>query len=164
MNTGWLPAWPSWSPAELSPLALAFIGDAVWELYIRDRVIASGVRRPRELHRLATRYVSAQAQARLVERLAEDLTPEERDWLRRGRNAKPGHGHRGGDVLVYRHSTGFETLLGYLYGSGQAERLHDICQRAAELLETGAAEGRPDASGRLANPDRPAGRREDDLW
>ncbi|MBX5436879.1 MAG: ribonuclease III [Alicyclobacillaceae bacterium] len=126
---------PGWSVSELSPLALAFVGDAVWELYIRNHVLSRGVRRSRDLHQKVVRYVRADTQAELIDHLMDVLTAEEQDVVRRGRNAKPGHSHRGGDVLTYRHSTGFEALLGYLYGRGQTERLQELCSLAVGLLD-----------------------------
>lgn len=124
-----------WKPNELSPLALAFIGDAVWELYARDHVLASGVRKPHQLHRMTTQYVRAGAQARLVDELAAFLSPEELDIVRRGRNAKSAHVRKNADVLEYRHSTGFEALIGYLYGSGQTSRLEQLCAQAFSVID-----------------------------
>lgn len=125
----------SWSPTEVSPLALAFIGDAVWELQVRNHVLQRGLRNPKQLHHETTRYVNAGAQAYLADLLKGELTDDERDILRRGRNAKSAHVRKSADVLQYRHSTGFEALLGFLYGSGQMERLNRICERAMELIE-----------------------------
>jgi len=125
----------AWSPTGVSPLALAFIGDAVWELQIRDRVMRRGPRSPKELHRQTTRYVKATAQAQLVDWLKDELTEPERDVIRRGRNAKSAHVRKSADVLEYRHSTGFEALIGYLYGTGQSERLNVLSERAMELID-----------------------------
>lgn len=129
------PGAASWDVRQVPALALAFMGDAVWSAYARDHVLCQGIRRPRELHRAATRYVSADAQARAVEWLMPRLTADEQDALRRGRNAKPGHAHRGGDVLTYRHATAFETLLGYLYGSGRWDRLDELCRSVLAFLD-----------------------------
>jgi ribonuclease III family protein len=124
-----------WKPEELSPLALAFIGDAVWEVYARNHVLASGVRKPNQLHRMTTQYVRAGAQARLVDELTPSLLPEEQDIVRRGRNAKSAHVRKNADVLEYRHSTGFEALIGYLYGSGQTGRLEQLCAQAFSVID-----------------------------
>ncbi|MCL6593311.1 MAG: ribonuclease III [Alicyclobacillus sp.] len=124
-----------WS-REAPVLALAYIGDAVWELVVREHVLARGIRRPGELHKAAQAYVRATTQARLTDALQPVLTPAEQEWVRRGRNAKPGHERRRTDVLVYRHSTGFETLLGYLYGSGQTERLQQVCRAALAWVDS----------------------------
>lgn len=125
-----------WNPKELSPLALAFIGDAVWEVYARDHVLARGARKPNQLHRMTTEYVRAGAQARLVDALAEALTVEEQDILRRGRNAKSAHVRKNADVLEYRHSTGFEALVGYLYGRGEIQRLDELCAQAFAWIDS----------------------------
>lgn len=125
----------SWPPAGISVLALAYIGDAVWELYARNHVLARGVRKPHELHKAVTRYVRASAQARLVEQLTPILSEDETGVLRRGRNAKSSHARKSTDVLSYRHSTGFEALLGYLYGSGANDRLDSLCQTALQWID-----------------------------
>lgn len=133
MTEIWSP--PEASPPEVSPLALAFIGDAVWELHVRTRVLGRGVRNPKSLHRETTRYVNAGAQAYLADKLRSELTEPERDILRRGRNAKSAHIRKSAGVLAYRHSTGFEALLGFLYGHGQMDRLNTVCERAMELID-----------------------------
>ncbi|MDQ0190384.1 ribonuclease III [Alicyclobacillus cycloheptanicus] len=125
----------SWTAADLSPLALAYVGDAIWELYARNHVLAGGIRKPNELHKAATRYVRASAQARLADQLGAILSAEELTILRRGRNAKAGHMRKSTDVLTYRHSTGFEALLGYLYGTGQQERLDEVCETALRWID-----------------------------
>jgi ribonuclease-3 family protein len=128
MSTGW-----TWQ--ELSPLALAFMGDAVWEVYVRNYVLSQGVRRPDLLHRQSSRYVRATAQARVVEELYNDLNEIEQQIVRRGRNAKPAHTRKNTDVLQYRHSTGFEALVGYLYGSGQQARLDEVCKLGLAAID-----------------------------
>lgn len=125
----------SWSTTVLSPLELAFIGDAVWEVYVRNHVLELGIRKPAVLHRRATAYVSATAQAHLVQALWEELTVEEQDMVRKGRNAKSGHVRKNADVLDYRHSTGFEALIGYLYGTENKERLQVLCRRALAVID-----------------------------
>ncbi|MCL6454743.1 MAG: ribonuclease III [Alicyclobacillus sp.] len=137
-----------WQVAEVSPLALAYIGDAVWEVYARNRVLQRGIRRPAELHRAATGYVSARVQARLADALWDHLLDEERQILRRGRNAKSAHTRKSADVLDYRHSTGFEALLGYLYGQANLERLETICALAAGYVEHWQASEKPTQSAR----------------
>ncbi|RIV24513.1 ribonuclease III [Alicyclobacillaceae bacterium I2511] len=133
----------TWTATTLSPLELAFIGDAVWEVYARNHVLGLGLRKPAVLHKRATAYVSATAQAYLVQALWDGLTVEEQDRVRKGRNAKSGHVRKNADVLDYRHSTGFEALIGYLYGTGQQQRLRDLCQRALVAID----EKREDAHG-----------------
>ncbi|MCL6517306.1 ribonuclease III domain-containing protein [Alicyclobacillus sp.] len=135
MNEDARPVEPVRDPNGIPVLALAFIGDAVWELRVREHVLNRGIRRPQALHREATRYVRAGAQARLVASLTPLLSEEERGYVRRGRNAKPHHARKSADVLEYRHSTGFETLLGYLYVSGQRDRLLFLCERALSAVD-----------------------------
>ncbi len=112
---------------ELSPLVLAYVGDAVYELYIRTKLVAHPAKM-QKLHRMAVKYVQASRQAEIIHTWEPKLTEEERDVVRRGRNAKGGIPNRG-DVVEYRYSTGMEALVGYLYLTGQKERL-------AELLNT----------------------------
>lgn len=143
-----------WSARELSALALAYMGDAVWEVYARNHVLNQGIRRPAELHRVATRYVRARAQAWLADRIFPHLTEPEQAVWRRGRNAKAGHLRRSTDVLTYRHSTAFEAVLGYLYGTGEQGRLDELCQTALtwiderEANDNAAKQQRADEPGR----------------
>ena len=115
---------PNVNPRELSPLVLAYVGDAVYELYIRTK-LAAYPGKVQQLHRMAVKYVQASRQAEIVHMWDPKLTDDERDVVRRGRNAKGGMSHRG-DVLEYRYSTGLEALIGYLYLTGQKERLEAL--------------------------------------
>lgn len=124
-----------WRADALSSLALAYIGDAVWEVYVRNHVLEQGIRRPKDLHRASTKYVKAHAQATLASMLWDDLTEEEQDVLRRGRNAKSGTVRKNADILDYRHSTGFEALIGYLYGQGNQTRLDELCKAALAKID-----------------------------
>lgn len=101
---------------------LAYIGDAVFELIVREHTIASGPRKMRDIHHDTVDIVKSKTQALAIRRLYEELSAEEKDIVRRGRNVKsapPKHA----DVIEYRMSTGFEALLGYLYLKGDKERL-----------------------------------------
>lgn len=111
---------------QLHPLALAYMGDALYEVFIRQYMISQANHRPNHMHRTATRYVSAKAQAKALELLLPLLSEEEHDVVKRGRNAKSGSAPKNTDVLVYRHSTAFECLLGYLFYSGRHERLEEV--------------------------------------
>jgi ribonuclease-3 family protein len=117
---------PAKDPQLMNPLALAYLGDAIYDLFIRQYVIAQPNHRPHHLHREATRFVSAKAQAQALERWLPLLTEEEQEIVRRGRNAKSGTVPKNTEVLVYRHSTAFECLIGYLYYRQQDERLHQL--------------------------------------
>ncbi|MBB6694003.1 Mini-ribonuclease 3 [Cohnella xylanilytica] len=121
------PLVPAGVPAnQLPPVVLAYIGDAVFEVYVRQYLIANIVRKPHELHRASTRYVSAAAQARLLRRWMPLLTEEEADIARRGRNAKSGQPPKNADPGEYRHATGLECLVGYLYYRGERDRLERL--------------------------------------
>lgn len=119
---------PSKSAHLLSPLVLAYIGDAVFEVYVRQYVISLPNHRPHHLHRESVKFVSAKAQSRVLAHWMPLLTEEEQDIVKRGRNAKSGTIPKNADVLEYRHSTAFECLIGYLYYTQRFERLQHLLQ------------------------------------
>lgn len=121
----------------LNGLALAYVGDAAYELAVRKHLLEKGQTRPNELHRLATQYVSAKAQSNLVDALLseEKLTEEETAMFKRGRNAKSHSTAKNVSVATYSASTGFESLFGYLYMDGQYERFHELTQWCIEKVE-----------------------------
>ncbi len=121
------------NPKEYSPLALAYIGDSVYDLFIRTRVIEKGNRHVTDMHREAVSFVKAHSQAVSAYALEEELTEDELRVLKWGRNAKSTP-PKNADVTDYRMATGFETLVGYLYISGQDERLCYLLQKAYEAL------------------------------
>ncbi len=106
-----------------SPLTLAYIGDAAYELVIRTMVVEKGNRQASQLHKLTTSYVKAQAQAAMIEALEPELTEEELAIYKRGRNAKSYTSAKNASILDYRKATGLEALIGYLYLSGREERV-----------------------------------------
>lgn len=122
---------------QLNALALAYMGDTVLDTYVRYRLIASGKVRPNELHKKATSYVSAKAQAIVINRLlsTDFLSREEIDVVMRGRNAKPGNVRKSTDLQTYRQSTAFEALLGYLYLLNEYERLDCVIEKTFKILE-----------------------------
>ncbi|TEB08315.1 Mini-ribonuclease 3 [Pelotomaculum schinkii] len=120
-------------PGELPALALAYIGDAVYELAVRSHLVESGISRVKRLHDEAVKYVHAKAQARLLRELEGILTEEETAVIRRGRNAKSPHTPRSAGVIDYRQSTAFECLIGYLYLKGDKDRLEEILALALEM-------------------------------
>lgn len=126
---------PLANPLLLPPLTLAYVGDAVFELYVRNRLVALGRIRVGDLHKAAVRYVRASAQARTLTEIASTLSDDELDVVRRGRNAKSHAAPKGSDASEYAASTAFETLLGYLYLSGRDERLGRILETAAQYVE-----------------------------
>lgn len=124
-------------PEQLSGLTLAYMGDGVFELYVRFRLIARGGVRPNKLHREAKRYVSAKAQSRILRSLQEEgvLSEVEASVVRRGRNAKSGTIPKNTDRATYQESTAFEALIGLLYLTGKEERLDEIVQKAFDTVE-----------------------------
>lgn len=113
-------------PELAQPLVLAYVGDAVYDLYIRQYLVSLGNLKPHELHRRAAKYVSAKAQSSILHDLLPALSEEEIDIVKRGRNAKSGTQPKHTDVVQYRQSTGFEALIGYLFLCGKRERLQFI--------------------------------------
>jgi ribonuclease-3 family protein len=117
----------SGNASALNPLTLAYIGDAVYEIYIRTALMVSEPDRSvHKLHNMATGYVKAHAQCELVHKLTPYLIEEELDVIRRGRNSKSGSVPKNADVIEYRTATGFEALIGYLYIQGKTKRLMEI--------------------------------------
>ena len=113
---------------QMNALALAYMGDAVYETYVRQLLLTKGKIKPNQLHRAATKYVSAKAQAVILKTLFEEerLTEEEITIVKRGRNAKSGTIPKNTDVQTYKHSTAFEALIGYLFLLNRTDRLEEI--------------------------------------
>lgn len=117
-----------------SPLALAFVGDTVWDLLIRQRLLLTQAR-VGALHRQAVRCVNAGAQAESASRVEPRLTPEEADIFRRGCNAHARHAApKNQDPFAYSRATGLEALFGYLYLTGQEQRIRELFDIAAPIL------------------------------
>lgn len=117
------------NPKQLSPLNLAFIGDCIYELLVREMLIAEANRPVNDLHRESVRYVSAKAQTQAYEAIREVLTEEETAVFKRGRNAKTGHNPKSASSGEYHTATGVEALFGYLYLTGREERLRVLFRR-----------------------------------
>jgi len=113
---------PAKAPGLLNPVVLAYIGDAVFEVLVRQYLISQPNHKPYHLHREATRFVSAKAQRGLLEKWAPILTEEEADIMRRGRNTKSGTPPKNADPADYRLATALECLVGYLYYTKQIMR------------------------------------------
>jgi len=123
----------SYKPEEinqLSPLVLAYIGDAVYEVFIRTMLVSEGNVPVHVLHKRSIAFVKAKAQSNIIHRIIPSLTEEELSVVRRGRNAKSATIPKNADVAEYRYATGFESLIGFLYLKKDYERLTDILQRA----------------------------------
>lgn len=117
-------------PRQMNALALAYIGDSIYEVYVRQYMLARGEIKPHMLHRAATKFVSAKAQAEQLELLMERLTEEEQSIVRRGRNAKSGTMPKNANPADYHKATAFEALIGYLYLLGDRERLLYLIESA----------------------------------
>lgn len=116
----------------MSPLIWAYVGDSVYELYIRIYLTNTTKLKPHKLHIESIKYVKAKAQADILEKLMEQLTEEEKEIVKRGRNAENHHLPKNATVQEYRYSTAFEALIGYLYLTKQDERLKKILQMCVE--------------------------------
>ena len=120
---------------ELNPLQMAYIGDTVHDLYVRSMLLSRGMA-VGKMHRQAVRMVSAGAQARMLERIEPELTPQEADITRRGRNSQAKHAApKHADPADYAHATALEALWGYLYLSGQTARLDELIKLALRRTE-----------------------------
>ncbi|MGM9904152.1 mini-ribonuclease 3 [Enterococcus sp. 10A9_DIV0425] len=121
---------------QLNGLALAYIGDAIYEIYIRDYLVGKGETKPNKLHRAATNYVSAKAQAFLIKKMLEEklLTENEEVYYRRGRNSKSHTSAKNADITTYRIATGFEALMGYLHLTKQTERMEELIEWCIEKV------------------------------
>ena len=122
-----------------SPLTLAYIGDGVYDLVIRTLVVERANRPPNELHKLTSAYVKAEMQAKMIVALKDELTEEEAQVFKRGRNAKPYTTAKNATRADYHKATGFEAVMGYLYLTGQNQRMLELIRRGLELMEDGTA-------------------------
>lgn len=134
-GSAWFPYEPSKAAHLLPPLVLAYAGDAIYEIAVRQYLISLPNLRPNHLHRSATGLVSARAQSTILAHLEPQLTEEEKDVVRRGRNAKSGSVPKNADVLEYRHATAFECLIGYLYYTGQQGRIQELVHSGIEFMQ-----------------------------
>ena len=119
---------------EYSPLALAYIGDAVYELMIRSLVLNEGNRQVQKMHKRTSSLVQASAQARIITALNDSLTQEEHAVYKRGRNAKSLSPARNQSVSDYHKATGFEALIGYLYLKEEWKRMMDLVRAGLHAL------------------------------
>ena len=110
----------------MSPLTWAYIGDSVYELYIRMHLVNNTTMKPHKLHIESIKYVKAKAQAEILKKIESNLTEKELEIVKRGRNAENHHLPKNATVQDYMYSTGFEALIGYLYLTKQDDRLAGI--------------------------------------
>lgn len=120
---------------EYSPLSLAFVGDAIFELYIRTYILSKGNMPPKTLHEMASSYVKAKSQAKIMHEISEYLNDEELNISKRGRNARSGTIPKNAEVVDYKNATGLECLYGYLYLKGSIERLNQLLDLSIKIME-----------------------------
>ena len=116
-----------------SPQTFAFIGDAVYSMYMRDYVVRTANCPAKKLHSKTIRYVSAAGQARAIEQIESTLTEEERDVYRRGYNTKTANSAKNATLEDYHKATGFEALVGYLHLKGDEDRIKELIEKAIEI-------------------------------
>ena len=121
---------------EISPITLAYIGDAVYELYIRSLLVkATPKKNVNEINKETISYVKAKAQSETLHSIMDTLTEEEKEVVRRGRNAKSGTVPKNANLNEYKHATAFECLIGYMYVKKEYDRLFDIVKKSIEDRE-----------------------------
>ena len=113
----------------MSPLVWAYVGDSVYEVFIRTHLVETTKLKPHKLHIEAIKYVKAKAQAEMLGKLQDILTDKEKEIVRRTRNTENHHVPKNANGADYMYATAFEGLIGYLYLSGQAERLNEILNK-----------------------------------
>ena len=119
----------------LNPLELAYIGDAIYEVRIREYLIKKGIRKVNNLQKEAKNYVSAESQSEILNKMIENnfLTNEEIEIVKHARNYKSVSKPKNTDILTYKYATGLECLIGYLYLNKNIERLNRILDRIVEV-------------------------------
>lgn len=119
---------------QLNPVVLAFVGDAVYSLYVRERLVLSGGGKASEFQRAASKIVSAEGQSQFFSIIEPMLTEEEIEVYKRGRNAKKATKSKNASATDYNRSTGFEAMLGYLYLTGKRDRVDELLSFADDGL------------------------------
>lgn len=119
----------------MQPAVLAFMGDAVFNLFIRERLILRKKGTSHQLHIYSTEYVKAASQAKITKVIQSSFTEDEAYIFRRGRNAKSTTVPKNADVMDYKYATAFEAVLGFLYLTDQQERLNSLMEQSATIIE-----------------------------
>ncbi|WP_129599417.1 Mini-ribonuclease 3 [Anaerophilus nitritogenes] len=119
----------------IPPLVLAYIGDAVYEVYVRRYTMSHYKKNVNYLHKMSTKFVQAKSQAKIVHDLEEELSEEEWTIVKKGRNQKSSSVPKNACLTDYKYATGFEALIGYLYLNKNITRLEEIIQRGIEIIE-----------------------------
>lgn len=112
----------------LSPLVWAYVGDSVYEMFVRTNLVNFSNAKPHKLHLESIKYVKAKAQADTLQKIYDNLTDKEKEIVRRGRNTENHHVAKNSNVADYAKSTAFEALIGYLYLTYQDERLMEVLE------------------------------------
>lgn len=113
----------------MSPLVWAYVGDSVYEIFIRTHLVETTKLKPHKLHIETIKYVKAKAQAEMLQKLQDILTDKEKEIVRRTRNTENHHVPKNANPTDYMYATAFEGLIGYLYLSGQDDRLKEILSK-----------------------------------
>lgn len=118
----------------INVISLAYLGDSVYEVYVREHLIKKGIALVEDLQREAIKFVSAKSQSKIVKWLTDNnyLSNDELDIIKRGRNYKRGSHPKNTDIITYKNSTGFEALIGYLYLDNKIDRLDEIIKYILE--------------------------------
>lgn len=114
------------NPKQLSPLNLAFIGDCIYEILVRETLVTDANRPVNDLHKESVKFVSAKAQTAAYGKIKDELTEDEMAAFKRGRNAKVGHSPKSATDGEYHCATGLEALFGYLYLKNDTERIKEL--------------------------------------
>lgn len=130
---------------KLNTTALAYMGDAVYEQLVREHILSKGTADVNRLHRLSTGYVSASAQAGIIKSMFDDLTDAEKKLVKRARNRKYRTKAKNADPITYKWATALEALFGYLYLSGEEQRLAELFERAVGIAEDKTRGRKPDS-------------------
>jgi ribonuclease-3 family protein len=120
---------------QIPALTLAYLGDAIYELVIRTTLVENGMSHVDSLNRRASGYAKAPTQAKIYHMIEPDLSEEELGYYKRGRNAKSGSVAKSGTVAEYRIATGFEAMMGYLYLTGQMDRILELVKKGIDSLQ-----------------------------
>ena len=124
------------NPNTLSPITLAFVGDAVYSLIVREELALTSDKKANELHKICAGRVSAVNQCEAIKRIMDELSEEEKEVFKRGRNAATSHTPKNASSRDYHYATGFESLFGYLYLSRKYDRIKElyslICQKSEQ--------------------------------
>lgn len=123
-------------PSQLSPLTLAFIGDSVFDLFVRERLVCLANRPVNKLHSLAVTQVKAASQAKAAKALSEKLSEKELSVLKRGRNAHTNHKAKNASESDYHYATGLEALFGFLYLNDETDRLKELFELTLQTIES----------------------------